>query len=286
MPAANSAGPLISTTWPVAASRLAMVGSASTTARTSAATLSRSAFDMVPFGYELKEGQLLIVEKEAQQVRTIFRRYLELGSVNRLVVDLRERNFRSKVRKLSTGGTRGGVAFTQGPLFYILRNRFYVGEVRYRNEICPGAQPPLMDRKLFEAVQTKLTEQWSHRTVTRTKGAKRKTPSIAPDLKALFERALSKKVKLRQGERENIVTKAEVGIEQLVNQFAKGDRHARRDVMTIADKLGVDLVASQRKAIEEERASNQRKLDALTDDELRELERLLQKMNDTGPNNG
>ena len=238
----------------------------------------------MPFGYELKEGQLLIVEKEAQQVRTIFRRYLELGSVNRLVVDLRERNFRSKVRKLSTGGTRGGVAFTQGPLFYILRNRFYVGEVRYRNEICPGAQPPLMDRKLFEAVQTKLTEQWSHRTVTLTKGAKRKTPSIAPDLKALFERALSKKVKLRQGERENIVTKAEVGIEQLVNQFAKGDRHARRDVMTIADKLGVDLVASQRKAIEEERASNQRKLDALTDDELRELERLLQKMNDTGPN--
>ena len=102
----------------------------------------------------------------------------------------------------------------------------------------------------------------------------------------MFERALSKKVKLRQGERENIVTKAEVGIEQLVNQFAKGDRHARRDVMTIADKLGVDLVASQRKAIEEERASNQRKLDALTDDELRELERLLQKMNDTGPNNG
>ena len=97
----------------------------------------------MPFGYELKEGQLLIVEKEAQQVRTIFRRYLELGSVNRLVVDLRERNFRSKVRKLSTGGTRGGVAFTQGPLFYILRNRFYVGEVRYRNEICPGAQPPL-----------------------------------------------------------------------------------------------------------------------------------------------
>jgi hypothetical protein len=53
-----------------------------------------------------------------------------------------------------------------------------------------------MDRKLFEAVQTKLTEQWSHRTVTLTKGAKRKTPSIAPDLKALFERALSKKVKL------------------------------------------------------------------------------------------
>jgi site-specific DNA recombinase len=126
---------------------------------------------MVPLGYELKDGKLLIVKKEAEQVQTIFRRYLELGSVNRLVVDLRERGFRTKIRKLSAGGTRGGVAFTQGPLFYILRNRFYVGEVRYKNEIYPGPQPPLLDRELFEAVQAKLTEQWSHRTVIRNKSA-------------------------------------------------------------------------------------------------------------------
>ncbi len=126
---------------------------------------------MVPLGYELKDGKLLIVEEEAEQVRTIFRRYLELGSVNRLVVDLRERGFRTKIRKLSTGASRGGGAFTQGPLFYMLRNRFYIGEVRYKNEICPGPQPPLLDRELFDAVQTKLTEQWSHRTVTRNKSA-------------------------------------------------------------------------------------------------------------------
>ena len=99
-------------------------------------------------------------------MRTIFKRYLELGSVNRLVLELRERNFRSKVRKLSTGATRGGVAFTQGPLFYMLRNRFYIGEVRYKNEICPGPQPPLIERELFEAVQAKLTEQRSHQVTT------------------------------------------------------------------------------------------------------------------------
>jgi len=125
----------------------------------------------VPLGYELKDGKLLIVETEAQQVRTIFRQYLELGSVNRLVADLRARNFRTKVRKLSTGGVKGGIPFTQGPLFYLLRNRFYIGEVRYRNEICPGPQPPLMDRQLFDAVQKRLTEQWSHRTVERTRSA-------------------------------------------------------------------------------------------------------------------
>jgi DNA invertase Pin-like site-specific DNA recombinase len=126
---------------------------------------------MVPLGYELRDGKLLIVEEEAEQVRTIFRRYLDLGSVNRLVIELRELNYRTKIRRLSNGGTRGGVPFTQGPLFYMLRNRFYVGEVRYKNEICPGPQPPIVDRELFEAVQAKLTAQWSHRTVTRHRSA-------------------------------------------------------------------------------------------------------------------
>ena len=79
------------------------------------------------------------------------------------MIELRERKFRTKVRKLSTGETRGGVAFTQGPLFYMLRNRFYIGEVRYKNEIFPGPQPPLLERELFEAVQAKLTAQRSHR---------------------------------------------------------------------------------------------------------------------------
>jgi uncharacterized protein DUF5681 len=66
------------------------------------------------------------------------------------------------------------------------------------------------------------------------KGAKRKPPSLAPDLKLLLERALNTKVKLKQGEMEQIVTKAAAGIEQLVNQFAKGDRDARRDLIALA----------------------------------------------------
>ena len=124
---------------------------------------------MVPLGYELKDGKLSIVEDEAERVRMIFSRYLALGSVNRLVLELRERNVRTKIRQLSNGSTRGGVPFTQGPLFYLLRNRFYIGEVLYKGEICPGPQPPLLDRELFEAVQRRLTEQRSHHVTTRTK---------------------------------------------------------------------------------------------------------------------
>ena len=83
------------------------------------------------------------------------------------------------------------------------------------------------------------------------KGARRKPRSIAPDLKALFERALSGKVTLRQGEQEKIITKAAAGIEQLVNQFAKGDRHARRDLLALAARLGIDLMAGQSDALEQ-----------------------------------
>ena len=83
------------------------------------------------------------------------------------------------------------------------------------------------------------------------KGARRKSTSIELDLKALFERALSGKVTLRQGKQEKIITKAAAGIEQLVNQFAKGDRHARRDLLALAERFGVDLVAGRGEALEQ-----------------------------------
>jgi len=123
----------------------------------------------LPLGYEMKDGKIAIVEEEAELVRSIFRRYLELGSVNELLRDLKERNVRTKSRLLSTGATRGGIPFGRGALYYLLSNHFYVGEVKYKNEILPGEQPPILDRKLFAAVRQKSLAQWSHRTVARNK---------------------------------------------------------------------------------------------------------------------
>jgi len=123
----------------------------------------------LPLGYEMKDGKIAIVEEEAELVRSIFKRYLELGSVNELVRDLRERNIRTKAKRLSTGATRGGIPFGRGALYYLLGNHFYIGEVKYKNEILPGEQPLIMDRALFEAVRKKSLAQWSHRTVVRSK---------------------------------------------------------------------------------------------------------------------
>src|SRR6202790_5466008 len=119
----------------------------------------------LPLGYEMKDGKIAIVEEEAELVRSIFRRYLELGSVNELLRDLRERSIRTKTRPLSTGATRGGIPFGRGALYYLLSNHFYIGEVKYKNEILPGEQPPIMDRALFDAVRQKSLAQWSHRTI-------------------------------------------------------------------------------------------------------------------------
>ena len=69
-----------------------------------------------------------------------------------------------------SGQTRGGIPFERGTLFYLLRNRFYIGEVSYKGDILPGEQPPIMDRTLFDAVQQKLTDQWTTRTSVRNAG--------------------------------------------------------------------------------------------------------------------
>jgi hypothetical protein len=42
----------------------------------------------LPLGYEMKDGKIAVAEEEAELVRSIFRRYLELGSVNELLRDL------------------------------------------------------------------------------------------------------------------------------------------------------------------------------------------------------
>jgi Family of unknown function (DUF5681) len=88
------------------------------------------------------------------------------------------------------------------------------------------------------------------------KGAKRKPKSMAPDLKVALERALNKSITLKQGDKERLVTMGAAGIEQLVAQYVKGDRHARRDLIALADKLGVNLMAGQQQAIQEAIATN------------------------------
>ena len=49
-----------------------------------------------------------------------------------MLTDLRTAGIKTKVRPLSNGRTIGGIPFTRGALAAFLRNRFYIGEVKYK----------------------------------------------------------------------------------------------------------------------------------------------------------
>src|SRR5467141_1340134 len=124
---------------------------------------------MAPLGYDTKDRRITVNEPEAETVRTIFRSYLKLGSLNLLMADLRKRGIVTKVRTLKTEETIGGIPFTRGPLAHLLRNRFYIGDVPFKGEILKGEQPAIVDRDLFEAVQAKLSEQVNGHKAARMK---------------------------------------------------------------------------------------------------------------------
>ncbi len=124
---------------------------------------------MAPLGYDTKSRKITVNEPEAEVVRTIFRRYLKLGSINLLLADLRKSGLATKIRKLRTGGTVGGIPFGRGPLAHMLRNRFYIGQVAFKGEVLAGEQPAIVNRTLFDEVQAKLTEQLNTHVTTRMK---------------------------------------------------------------------------------------------------------------------
>ena len=55
---------------------------------------------MAPLGYDTKDRKITVNEAEAERVRTIFRRYLELGSLNLLMADLRQPGIVTKATHL------------------------------------------------------------------------------------------------------------------------------------------------------------------------------------------
>jgi site-specific DNA recombinase len=121
----------------------------------------------VPLGYAVKDNQIVVLDEDATLVRNIFQLYVELGSLNLLMKELRKRGIRTKVQQLKSGRTIGGISFTRGSLSYLLRDRFFVGVVVYKGEVLPGPQPPILDRTLFDAVQAKLAEQHNNHVQTR-----------------------------------------------------------------------------------------------------------------------
>ncbi len=109
-----------------------------------------------PLGYDAVDQKLVVNADEAERVRSIFRRYLELESVVSLVRQLDVEGVRSK--SWTTKGERRieGAAFTRGSLGYLLRNDVYRGAIKHGKLRHWNAHPAIIDEDLWLAVQAKL----------------------------------------------------------------------------------------------------------------------------------
>jgi site-specific DNA recombinase len=110
----------------------------------------------VPLGYDLKERKLIPHPKESALVCHIFTLYLKLGCVRKLMAQLNRENVKTKAWVTKAGVRQGSNPFARGHLYYLLRNRLYIGETRHRERWYPGEHPGIVSRELWEEVQAKL----------------------------------------------------------------------------------------------------------------------------------
>jgi site-specific DNA recombinase len=109
-----------------------------------------------PLGYDVRERRLVVNPEEAETVRYIYQRYLELGSVRELSRELADRRIVSKVRVSQKGIRSGGCRFSRGALYELLSNPLHIGEIRHRLERYPGQHEAIVPHELWEAVQQHL----------------------------------------------------------------------------------------------------------------------------------
>ena len=110
---------------------------------------------LVPLGFDAKDKRLIVNAEEAKTVNWIFETYLELGNVRHLKRAADARGLLSKARK-SKGEIIPGKSFSRGQLYHILKNPVYIGRVNHKGETYKGLHKAIIDRKLWEAVQSKL----------------------------------------------------------------------------------------------------------------------------------
>jgi len=128
----------------------------------------------LPLGYDLPapgSRSLVVNPGEARTVRHIFTLYRDLGSVHALEQRLREDGIVSKRRETRAGKITGGQPFSRGALFYLLRNRTYLGKIPHHDISHPGLHSAIVDPALFATVQDQMDTNARRRGATRSKVA-------------------------------------------------------------------------------------------------------------------
>ena len=130
----------------------------------------------VPLGYDVMERKLVVNAEEAETVRTLFRLYLEKGNVREVVDETERRGILTKTRITRSGKRSGGKKFGRGPLYWLLKNPVYIGQIRHGGKTWPGEHDAIVDQKTWDAVQARLASN--------RKSRRSRTEARAPSLLA------------------------------------------------------------------------------------------------------
>lgn len=106
-----------------------------------------------PLGYDVVDKALVINNKEAESVRTLFRLYCQCRNVHGLKQQADKLRILTKRRKWKDGSACGQKPFARGNLYALLSNPLYIGKVAHHGETYPGQHEAIVGIELWDAVQ-------------------------------------------------------------------------------------------------------------------------------------
>ena len=109
-----------------------------------------------PLGYDIVDRRLAINEAEAEQVRTIFRRFVALGSILKVVQEIRAHGWCNKTWTTKAGRTLAGQLHDKSSVHKILHCRTYLGEMKHRDQYFENTHAAIIERALWEEAHALL----------------------------------------------------------------------------------------------------------------------------------
>ncbi len=106
-------------------------------------------------------------ELEAQQVRLIYEKYLELRSLNLVCEYLNAHGQKPKRWGNAAGVERGSAVHSVQSVSTILANPIYIGKVRHKDQLHEGEHAAIIDAQLWEQVQELTASQRVKRAAAR-----------------------------------------------------------------------------------------------------------------------
>ena len=109
-------------------------------------------------GYDIdpKRGRIIVNPEEAEQVRTLFGLYLELGSLLPVLQEAERRGLLTKRWTTEDGNVRGGQRIAKGTLHGILTNPIYTGMVDHKGCLYPGEHERIIDQNTWDRTHETL----------------------------------------------------------------------------------------------------------------------------------